>query len=231
LEGKTLSSHIKQEKKRKMITNSNAIEAVIFDVGGVLSLGKDLGQIKKRKDGVHEKIAKKLNISLDQWFDALGEKYNQVIAGRISEKEFISGISKTFNVFPNLIKNLFLKGYKDNYRQNLPLYHFAFKLKKKGYKIAILSDQHPLSKKVLIPKEKIKHFNPVIISCDVGFKKPDPRIYTLILKRLKLKPKQVVFIDNQSWNLPPARKLGIKTILFKTNKQLFKQLTKLGVKI
>jgi FMN phosphatase YigB (HAD superfamily) len=36
-----------------------------------------------------------------------------------------------------------------------------------------------------------------------------------------------LFIDNREWNLKPARKLGMKTILFKNNKQTIKDLKKL----
>ena len=44
-----------------------------------------------------------------------------------------------------------------------------------------------------------------------------------MLKKLKLRPGQCLFIDNQEWNLRPAKKLKMHTILFKNNKQLFKE--------
>jgi putative hydrolase of the HAD superfamily len=215
--------------KKEGPTNRSQIKAVIFDVGGVLALGKDLGQINGRTKGVHEAITKQLGISLDQWFDTIGLLYDSTITGKVSENEFLSYLEKTFQQPKAYFRNLFLESYKSNFKINKELYSFAFKLKKKGYRIAILSDQHQISKEVVMPKSKIKHFNPVIVSCDVGVRKPNPKIYILILKQLKLKPQQTVFIDNQSWNLVPAKKLGMHTILFKTNKQLFKQLEKIGV--
>mgnify|MGYP001608785914 CR=1 FL=1 len=203
------------------------IKAIIFDVGGVLALGKDLGQIRTgRTKGVHELIAKEFGISSDQWIDSLGKDYEGIITGDISEKEFLTLLSRTFDKKPSFVKNLFLKPYKFNFRPNIPLYSFALKLKKKGYKIAILSDQHYFSKQVLMSRKLINPFDPVIISCDVGMRKPNPKIYSLTLKKLGLKPQECVFIDNQEWNLVPARKFGIQTILFKSNKQLFKQLFK-----
>ena len=56
------------------------------------------------------------------------------------------------------------------------------------------------------------------------------------MKRIKkkdkdMKNKEVLFIDNQEWNLKPARKLRMKTILFKDNKQFVKDLKKLGVSV
>jgi len=46
-----------------------------------------------------------------------------------------------------------------------------------------------------------------------------------------MKPEEAVFIDNRDWNIIPAKKLGMKTVLFRNNKQTFRELKKLGVKI
>ena len=107
----------------------------------------------------------------------------------------------------------------------------AFKLKKQGYEIAILSDQHHVSKEALIRNRDSKKFDIVLVSCDVGLRKPNPKFYKLMLKKLKLSANKIVFIDNQTWNLPPAKRLGMKTILFKNNNQAIKELKRLGVKI
>ena len=213
-------------KKRK-----KEIKAVIFDVGGVLALGKDLGQLKSVSRGVHEKIARALGISTDQWFDTIGEKYNKTITGEIKEKEFLNYLSKIFKRPPKFIKSLFLKNYSANYKQNSLLYKFAFGLKNKGYRIGILSDQHSLSKEATLPPSKIRLFNSVILSCDLGFRKPSLKIYQAAIEKLNVKPEEALFIDNQTWNLKPAKKLGMYTILFKNNKQLFKQLKRLGVNV
>ncbi|NCO04696.1 MAG: HAD-IA family hydrolase, partial [Candidatus Magasanikbacteria bacterium] len=69
------------------------------------------------------------------------------------------------------------------------------------------------------------------ISCDVGIRKPSKEIYKIILKKLKMKPGECVFIDNQEWNTKPAEKLGMKSIVYSNNKQTFKELNKLGVKV
>ena len=72
-----------------------------------------------------------------------------------------------------------------------------------------------------MPKNLYKDFDEIVVSCDVGMRKPNPKIYKLILKKLKLKPSETIFIDNQKWNINPAKKLKMQTILFKDNKQLF----------
>lgn len=210
------------------------IKAIIFDVGGVLVLGAKLK--KSKYDGmlhhtaVHEYISRKLKISLDQWFDAIDTTYAKTIEGKISRAKALKIISRNVKVSAKKLEKIAIKSYKKNFKQNKQLFKKAFELKKKGYKIAVLSDQWYLSKEALMPPKLYKKFDEVVVSCDVGVRKPNPKIYKLILKKLKLSTKKVLFIDNQEWNIKPAKKIGEKTILYKNNKQLFKELGKRGIK-
>ncbi len=200
------------------------VKAIIFDVGGVLATGHYSKKPYKghRTKGVHEFIARKLKISLDQYFDAIDTTYAKSIENKLPRKQIISIISKNLKTTSKKLEKLYTKAYKKNFKQNKQLFRYAFKLKKLGYEIAILSDQWHLSKEALMPERLYKNFNPVIVSCEVAIRKPNLKIYKLVFKKLKLKPSQTIFIDNQEWNLKPAKKLGMKTILFKDNKQLFK---------
>lgn len=212
----------------------NKIKAIVFDVGGVLALGKNIIKIPKRGHvhlGVHEYIAKRLKISLDQWFDSIDTTYAKAITGELSRKKVLSIISKNVKTSVRKLEKIIKKSYKKNFIQNNQLYRLVYRLKKKGYKIGILSDQWYLSKEALVLKRKIKKFNLVLVSCDLGMRKPDLKIYKLLMKKLKLKPREILFIDNQEWNIKPAKKLGIKTILYKDNKQLIKELKKNAISI
>lgn len=60
--------------------------------------------------------------------------------------------------------------------------------------------------------------------------KPDPEIYRLLLARFCLKAEECVFMDDTERNLPPARALGMRTILFQDREQAAEELEKLGVK-
>lgn len=202
------------------------IKAVIFDIGGVLQLGTQRkNQRQMHASGVHEEIARKLKISIDQYFDSIDTAYAKSIEGDISYKKLLKTISKNLQISPKKLKKFYFDAYEKNFKFNKPLFNRALKLKKQGYKIAILSDQWHLSKNALIPKEIRKYFKVLVVSCDIGIRKPAPEIYKMTLKKLKLKPKETIFIDNQKWNILPAKKLGMKTILFKNNKQLFKDKT------
>jgi putative hydrolase of the HAD superfamily len=55
-------------------------------------------------------------------------------------------------------------------------------------------------------------FDGVVISGEVGIRKPTPRIYELGAQAIGLEPQQCVFVDDLPFNLPPAQELGMATI-------------------
>ena len=200
------------------------VKAIIFDIGGVLQLGRNPKIITN--SSVHEQIAKKLKISLDQYLDAIDSTYAKSIEGSIPEKRALETIARNLKISILKLRKIYIRAYRKNFKFNKQLFKRALKLKKAGYKIAILSDQWYISRDAFVDSRLRKNFSPLVISCDSGLRKPNPKIYRLILKKLHLSPHQTLFIDNQQWNTKPAEKLGIHTILFKNNKQLFKQLEK-----
>lgn len=201
------------------------IKAVIFDIGGVLEVEK------KQKLGVHEYIAKKFKISVDQWFDSIDSSYSKSIEGLISEEEVIFIISKNLKTTPKKLIKIVIKAYKRHFKHNKELYKIAFKLKEKGYKIAILSDQWHLSKYALVDKKNTEKFDSVVLSCDSGIRKPNPKIYKIVLRKLNISAEESVFIDNQEWNTDLAKKIGMNIIKFEDNKKTIQDLNKLGIKL
>ncbi len=69
----------------------------------------------------------------------------------------------------------------------------------------------------------------VYASCFIRMRKPSPHIYQYTLKKLKAKPGETVFIDNQIENVIGAEKEGIHAVWFRGYKQLVKDLEKLKV--
>jgi putative hydrolase of the HAD superfamily len=55
-------------------------------------------------------------------------------------------------------------------------------------------------------------FDHVIESAKIGLRKPDPRIYQLMIEALAVDPTNCVYLDDLGVNLKPARAMGMKTI-------------------
>ncbi|MEU6783240.1 HAD-IA family hydrolase [Nonomuraea angiospora] len=55
------------------------------------------------------------------------------------------------------------------------------------------------------------------ISSDLGARKPDPAPYEAVLGELGVPAGQVVFVDDRPVNLVPARSLGMRTVLFRSD--------------
>jgi putative hydrolase of the HAD superfamily len=72
-------------------------------------------------------------------------------------------------------------------------------------------------------------FSAFFSSCWLGVAKPSPRIYELALELSQVEFACAVFIDDRPENLPPARVLGMRTILFRNADQLLEDLAALGI--
>ena len=58
-----------------------------------------------------------------------------------------------------------------------------------------------------------KFFDTTVASIDVGFKKPDPKIFHLALDHLELSPEEVIMVgDNPRTDIQGAHNLGIGTV-------------------
>jgi epoxide hydrolase-like predicted phosphatase len=55
-------------------------------------------------------------------------------------------------------------------------------------------------------------FDGVVISGEVGMRKPTPEIYVLGAEAIDVPPRECVFVDDLPFNLAPARDLGMATV-------------------
>lgn len=98
------------------------------------------------------------------------------------------------------------------------------------YRLALLSNASPSLRRQLVRWPHVLGlFEVVIISAEVGLRKPDPRIYQLALQRLQLAPEEVVFVDDKARNVEGARAVGMEGILFSSPAQLEEELQARGL--
>jgi epoxide hydrolase-like predicted phosphatase len=70
-------------------------------------------------------------------------------------------------------------------------------------------------------------FDGVVISGEVGMRKPAPEMYSLGAERIGVAPQQCVFVDDLAFNLEPAAALGMATVLHRTAEETIPQLEEL----
>jgi 2-haloacid dehalogenase len=72
-------------------------------------------------------------------------------------------------------------------------------------------------------------FDSILLSGQVRLAKPDPRIYQVLLERIKTPAPDCLFIDDSAQNIATAGSLGFRWIHFSSPEGLRKDLVNLGL--
>jgi len=96
-------------------------------------------------------------------------------------------------------------------------------------RLALISDAQPCYALPEIRAVGLNgYFDPIVISADYGFRKPDPRLIENALEIMSLVPGEVIFVGNDMYrDIYGAYMLGIKTISIASNqgKQSYRDVT------
>jgi putative hydrolase of the HAD superfamily len=127
--------------------------------------------------------------------------------GRLTEEEFESKFATVLELkrSDGLIDRLFA-----GMRPDEAMLDALRAAKRAGVRTGLISNSwgHGRYDRTLFPEL----FDGVVISGDVGLRKPDPRIYELGAEAVGLPPSACVFVDDLPGNLKPARELGMATV-------------------
>lgn len=200
--------------------NSIKIKAVVFDFGGVLSVQPPpmaYKELSKLSGFAIQKI-KKYNSSYEIKFEK----------GKITSEAFFSRLSKFLKIPEKKVKKIWSLREEKSFK-NKALYRLAKQIQESGFKIAILSNTNPGHEEIHRRKNNYYPFRTVLLSCRIGSQKPEPQAYRILLKKLKVKPHECVFIDDVKKHVLGAKKIGMYGIHYKNPIKLKKDLKKLGV--
>jgi putative hydrolase of the HAD superfamily len=106
----------------------------------------------------------------------------------------------------------------------------ALKRAKAKFKTGCITNNLPanaigsLGGRSLYVAEVMVLFDHVIESAKIGLRKPDPRIYQMMVEALDVSPKYCVYLDDLGVNLKPAREMGMKTIKVTSASQAISEL-------
>ena len=76
-------------------------------------------------------------------------------------------------------------------------------------KTAIVSNAWPQMRTRMANVGLLDMVDTVVLSCEVGYAKPDPRIYATALQRVERRPAETLFIDDTPGHVATARSLGM----------------------
>lgn len=94
-----------------------------------------------------------------------------------------------------------------------------------GIKTALLSNSWGLE---LYPREILNEVcDVVVISGEVGLRKPDPAIFTMTRDQLGVSSDACIFVDDHPGHLKAAQAVGMTTVLHKTPRETISQLEEL----
>jgi putative hydrolase of the HAD superfamily len=87
-------------------------------------------------------------------------------------------------------------------------------LKKKGMRLAIISNAFPNQRVKLRGLDLEKYFENIILSSEVGFPKPDRRIFEVALAKLGVAPEESLYVgDSYEKDIVGAKNAGMKAVL------------------
>ncbi|HJQ08381.1 MAG TPA: HAD family phosphatase [Candidatus Saccharimonadales bacterium] len=186
------------------------IKAVLFDFGGVLSEAGKRGSIRRWLGKVYG-----LDIDVRQ----IDKVFYKMWRGQITDAAFLAEVHRRYPDAPVASKEDFLKAM-EQFKRSSPVYALAEALRKHGIKTGILSNVFGIGVGALRAGGFYNGFDPLLLSCEVGYAKPDPEFYEIAIAKLGVSPKEIVFIDDQQYVLDPARAMGMHTILACSPKQI-----------
>ena len=155
--------------------------------------------------------------------------------GQITNNAAIEEIQKRNDIKYNQLINIFLHEWYKTQPINEDVVEIAKKLKERNYNIYVLSNMAKETYEYFKNIDFFKVCNGIVISSHENVKKPDERIFNILLTRYKLNPKECLFIDDDDTNksYDTANKIGILGRRVKPNskKDIIKMLNEFNVKI
>lgn len=197
------------------------IKAVLFDFGGVLSEAGKQGSIRRVFGEVYG-----IDINVMDSILKIDDITQKMWRGQISDEAFFAEISRRYPHLPVVTVEQF-RDHMDKLSRAEPVYRLAEELRQAGIKTGILSNVFGPGVMALRSGGFYDGFAPVLLSCEVGYAKPDEKFYQMAIDQLGVKPEEMIFIDDQKICLEPAKTMGIHVILAKTPEQIVHDTKKL----
>ncbi len=196
------------------------IKAVIFDCGGVLTTSTEDILDKDIAEAFDLKLTKELVKTIEECLD-------EFELGAVSHERMWQKFAEKVNrPLPEEYRGLISKHHDTMSKIHENVIYVVKKLKQKNYIVGMLSNTNEIHARFNKKRGLLDYFKPIIMSHEVHLLKPGLEIYELLLKRLKIKAEECIFVDDKQENIDAANKVGINGITYRSPKQLIHELAK-----
>jgi 2-haloacid dehalogenase len=205
------------------VTNERGRRVAIFDLGGVLLEWNPRHLYRKLFNGDDAAMEDFLaNVCTTEWNErqdagrTFAEGTRELLPRHADKVELIEAWGKRFGeMIPGPIEGT-VDVLSDLRARNVPLYG-----------VSNWSAETFPPQRARFPF--LSWFEDIVVSGEVGFIKPDPRIFQILLERNSLAAESAVFIDDVERNAQAATRLGIHGIHFRSPAQLRVELATVGL--
>ena len=189
------------------------IDAVLFDYGGVLTLPvRDSIAAWQKADGIDPQSFSRI---LKAWLSrdaADGTPIHRLEIGELPAAQFDTLLAAELTTLDGssidpvgLLQRIFA-----GMRVDPAMFALVDDLRASGTRVGLLSNSWGNT----YPRERIDALlDPIVISGEVGLRKPHAAIYELALERLDLPAERVLFIDDAEPNILGAHRVGMQALL------------------
>ena len=199
------------------------IKAIIFDAYGTLF------DVNSAAEKCKDKIGEKWEPFSNFWRTTqLEYTWLRSLMGRHKDfwqitEDSLNKSMKHFNIESSM-KNELLNLYKT--LSTFPEVNEVLnKLKKKNYKLAILSNGTSSLLKELVEINNLSHiFNNIFSVEEVGIYKPNSKVYDIPIKEYRIKKDEVLFLSANTWDVSGGGNYGYNAVWVNRNNNIFDNL-------
>jgi HAD superfamily hydrolase (TIGR01509 family) len=200
----------------------NPIEVILFDLGNVILPFNHYQIAEKLFRFSNGKGVKDPQSIFSYLFDLEKGAINGYETGRKSSQEFFQHLKKYLQL--TLSFEEFMPIWNDIFWEDVGVSKIIRSLKGRK-RLGLISNTNPLHFEYILRKFPIiRIFDKWILSHEVGFKKPDVRIFQKAMDWASVESKKILFIDDMKIHVETAISLGMQGIHFISADQLKKEL-------
>jgi putative hydrolase of the HAD superfamily len=182
------------------MADHTARKAILIDVGGVL--------LPDRLPAVVGVWSARLGVCGPAFLGALfGGSDDQVLTGRVSEHQWWAVVAERLHAGPDLVAEL-RRDLESGQEWDGALVAFLRGLRGHA-KTAIVSNAWPAMRTGMARAGVLDIADEIVLSCEIGYAKPDARIYAAALDRIAAEPGSALFIDDTPGHVAAAEALGM----------------------